>query len=107
MAKPINQQMRYAISKSISFGQSKRINKLNQKDKNNNVHKIYSHNLYKSMIDVSKEFGKYIEKNYPKCKFVVDIESRMAHEFLLYKSKNVKGTTITRIYSNLKKLVFC
>lgn len=97
----INQQLNYAISKSLKIGQSKHSAKKNGTYKEGN---IYSNNTLQSYKDTAKNLSNWLKDKHPEIKNVVDIKDTHIQEWILDRGKNWTEKTLENHLTKIKYL---
>lgn len=97
----LSYQIQIAINKAFSPGESKRSAKI--ENHGNLKHKIYSLEEKKSMHDISKNLGNYLQDTYA-LKNVIDIRTEHLQAWLSEKTYTVADSTLIRYLSALKKI---
>lgn len=97
----INQQLNYAISKSLKIGQSKHSAKKNGTYKEGN---IYSNNTLQSYKDTAKNLSNWLKEKHPEIKNVVDIKQEHIQEWINDRGKNWSVRTLENHMTKIKYL---
>lgn len=97
----INQQLNYAISKSLKIGESKHSAKKNGTYREGN---IYSNNTLQSYKDTAKNLSNWLKEKHPEIKNVVDIKQEHIQEWINDRGKNWSARTLENHMTKIKYL---
>lgn len=105
MSRSIAKQLEHAVHQCFTPGHSKRTDKFNP-----NIDtgwKIYSLSSQRDMLDLAKDFGKFIKRKYPAANKAYQIQPSEIQEYLNKKAATCVDKTLDKIISRLGKLEKC
>lgn len=105
MSRSIAKQLEHAVHECFTPGDSKRADKFNTKIKTD--WKIYSLSSRRDMLDLAKDFGKYMKENEPDLNKACLIYPQEVQDYLNKKASTCVDKTLDKIISRLIKLENC
>jgi len=105
MSKNLTRQLVHAVHDCYTPGHDKRADKFNPAI--DTGWKIYSSTSRRDMLDLAKDFGKFIQKNSPEMTRAYYVSWNEVHAYLNSKTATCADSTIVKIYSRLSKLELC
>ena len=98
----LNQQIQYAITQHIAFGQSKHADKRNSQTATDN--KIYSINRTEDLRETTKAFCRYMKERHPDVRMVRDIRAEHVQAYIAHKAPVWTERTAREVASRFHKL---
>ena len=105
MSQNITRQLENVVHGCASPYHSKRADKFN--DAIDTAWKIYANSSFDDMIDLAKNFGKFIREQYPDKTRAYQIDRDTVQAYFNSKPANWKNETMWTNYSRMKKLEIC
>ena len=105
MSRSIVKQFEHAVHECFTPGHSKRTDKFNPEI--DTSWKIYSLSSRRDMLDLAKDFGKFVKENHPGTNKAYAIGKTEIQEYLSTKAATCVDKTLDKIISRLAKLEKC
>ena len=105
MSRSISKQLEHAVHECFTPGHSKRTDKFNPAI--DTSWKIYSLTSRRDMLDLAKDFGKYMKEKHSEIKKAFDISQVEIQGYLDKKAATCVDRTLDKIISRLGKLESC
>lgn len=105
MSRSISKQLEHAVYECFTPGHSKRADKFNPAI--DTSWKIYSLTSRRDMLDLAKDFGKYLKEKHSEIKKAFDISPAEIQSYLDTKAATCVDKTLDKIISRLGKLETC
>ena len=105
MSKSISKQLEHAVYECFTPGHSKRADKFNTAI--DTSWKIYSTTSKRDMLDLAKDFGKYLAAEHPTVKRAYEINGDIIQSYIDSKASTCVDKTLQKIISRVGKLERC
>jgi len=105
MPPTMRKQLEHAVYTCLAYGDSKRSDKFN--DAIDTDWKLYSRTYKRDILDLARNFGKFLSTAYPSIKFAHQISGREIQAYLDSKAPTCTSGTLAKLHTHISKIENC